>query len=185
MCIRSKVKEIFLKLVTKVMRPSCWHQNFGPHVLSAPAQGLCTCIKSWKNMHKIKRHSRAIFWIMQPVIKVIRPFCFHQKLSPMVVSSCPGAIHVYMYEIKQNIILNNEAKRIFLEFVQNDGNNKSFKMLPELEPSGCMPMPWVFFKWWPCVDLDHFMTGSDLFPDASVWVTDYTALSAHVFPSLF
>ena len=56
---------------------------------------------------------------------------------------------MYMYEIKQNIIKNNEAKRIFLELVQNDGNSKSFKMLSELVPSGCMPMPWGFFcKWW-------------------------------------
>ena len=31
---------------------------------------------------------------------------------------------------------------IFLELVQNDGNNKSFKMLSELVPNGCMPMPW-------------------------------------------
>ena len=40
---------------------------------------------------------------------------------------------------------NNEAKGIFLELVQNDGNNKNFKMLPELVPSDCMPMPCVFF----------------------------------------
>ena len=50
-----------------------------------------------------------------------------------------------MYDIKQNIILNNEPNGIFLELVQNDGNNKSFKMLPELVPSGCMPMPRGFF----------------------------------------
>ena len=33
--------------------------------------------------------------------------------------------------------------------------------------------------------LTIFMTGSNLFPDASAWVTAYKALSAHVFPSLF
>ena len=38
------------------------------------------------------------------------------------------------------------AKRIFLELIQNDGNNKSFKMLPELVTSGCMPMPWGFVQ---------------------------------------
>ena len=26
----------------------------------------------------------------------------------------------------------------------NDGNNKSFKMLPERAPSGCKPMPWGY-----------------------------------------
>ena len=35
---------------------------------------------------------------------------------------------------------------MFLELVQNDGNNKSFKMLPERIPSGCMPMPWSLFQ---------------------------------------
>ena len=39
------------------MRPSCWHQNVGPNVLSAPAQGLYTCRKSWKCLHKIRGHS--------------------------------------------------------------------------------------------------------------------------------
>ena len=38
----------------------------------------------------------------------------------------------------------------------------------------------------PGMTLNIFMTGSDLFPDASAWVKAYTALSAaNVFPSLF
>ena len=38
-----RLKRFFLNLqqMTIVMRPSCWHQNFGPNGLSAPAQGLC------------------------------------------------------------------------------------------------------------------------------------------------
>ena len=43
--------------MAKVMRPSCWHQNVGPNVLSTPAQGLYTCRKSWKSVHKIRGHS--------------------------------------------------------------------------------------------------------------------------------
>ena len=50
-----------------------------------------------------------------------------------------------MYEIKQNIIKSNQVKGIFLELIQNDGNNKSFKMLLDLVPNGCMPMPFFFF----------------------------------------
>ena len=44
--------------MSKLIRPSCWHQNFVPWGLSAPAQGLYTCIKSWKKLYKIilKRH---------------------------------------------------------------------------------------------------------------------------------
>ena len=37
----------------------------------------------------------------------------------------------------------------------------------------------------PGLTLITFMTGSNLFPNASAWVKAYTALSAHVFPSLF
>ena len=87
-----------------------------------------------------------------------------------------------MYEIKQIIIYNNEAKGMFLELVQNDGNNESFKMLPELVPSGFNAHALGLY---PGLILTIFMTGSNLFPDASVWVTTYIALSAHVFPSLF
>ena len=65
-----------LQQMTKVMRHSCWHQNFGLNGLSTPAQVLCTCIKSWKMC--IKSEGWAIFLNMQPVIKVIRPFCFHK-----------------------------------------------------------------------------------------------------------
>ena len=36
---------------------------------------------------------------------------------------------------------NEHATGASLELVQNDGDNKSFKMLPELVPSGFMP--WV------------------------------------------
>ena len=64
------------------------------------------------------------------------------------------------------------CERIFLELVQNDGNNKSFKMLPELDDD-------------PGLTLTIFMTGSHLFLMASVLVTAYRILSALVFPSLF
>ena len=37
----------------------------------------------------------------------------------------------------------------------------------------------------PGLTLTIFMTGSNLFPNASAWVKAYTALSANVFPSLF
>ena len=134
--------------ITIVMMPSHWPQNFGPNGLSAPAQGLCTCtwIKSWKNVHKSE--SRAIFWNMQPVMKVIRPFCLHQNNCPGLLSLLALQLYIYMYEVNKiyKIMRTGVCERIFLELVQNDGNNKSFKMLPELVQSGCMPMPWGFFQ---------------------------------------
>ena len=57
-------------------------------------------------------------------------------------------------------------------------------MLPELVPSGCMPMLWAFFND-PVLTLTIFYDRVKFVPDASVWVTAYRALSALVFPSLF
>ena len=37
----------------------------------------------------------------------------------------------------------------------------------------------------PGLTLTNLMTASNVFPNASAWVKAYTALSAHVLPSLF
>ena len=50
-------------------------------------------------------------------------------------------------------------------------------MLPELVPSSRIPIPWGLL---PGLTMAIFMTGSNLYPGDSVWVTAYTALSAHV-----
>ena len=56
-------RDFFLNLqqMTEVTRCSCWHQNFVPRVLSAPALGLYTCIKSWKKSC-IKSDLKEIFF---------------------------------------------------------------------------------------------------------------------------
>ena len=111
------------------------------------------------------------------MIKLRRPFCFHQNNYPQELSPLILGLYISKYE----------AKGIYLELVKNDGE-KSFKMLPELVLSGCMPMPWgSFSNDDPGLILTIFMTGSNLFPDVSVWLTAYTAVCAHVnvFPSLF
>ena len=50
--------------------------------------------------------------------------------------------------------------------------------------SGTLVLP-MFSYDDPGLTLTIFMTGSDLFPNASDLVKAYTALSANVFPSLF
>ena len=74
MCIKSEAEEIFLQQMTKVTRHSCWCKKFGPNGLSVPAQGLCTCTKSWKNVH--------VFFFKTCMI---RPFCFHQNIDPLAL----------------------------------------------------------------------------------------------------
>ena len=54
-----------------------------------------------------------------------------QGLSPLVLGLYIHLLNKTKYHIKY------KAEGIFLELVQNDGNNKSFKMLPELVPNGC------------------------------------------------
>ena len=50
--------------------------------------------------------------------------------------------------------------------------------------SGTRVLP-MFSYDYPGLTLSIFMTGSNLFPNASAWVKAYKALSANVFPSLF
>ena len=65
------------------------------------------------------------------------------------------------------------------------GTIKALKCCQNLYQVVVCPCPGAFSNYDPMLTLTTFMTGSNLFPDASVWLTDYTALGAHVFPSLF
>ena len=51
------------------------------HIYMPPVPGLHTCIKSWKNCIKSDLEERFL-WNVQQMGKVIRPFCWHQILSP-------------------------------------------------------------------------------------------------------
>ena len=68
--------------MTEVTRSFCWHQNFVPWGLYAPAPGLYTCIKSWKK----KCIKSRFLWNLQQMGKVIRPFCWHQNFVPWGLS---------------------------------------------------------------------------------------------------
>ena len=49
--------------MTIVMRPTCWHQNFVPNGLSAPAQGLC--LNVFSSITADFNISSAIRWAIQ------------------------------------------------------------------------------------------------------------------------
>ena len=93
-CIKSDFKEIFWNLqhITEVTRGSCWHQNFVPKGLSAPALGLYTCIKSWKNC--IKSY-RVFFLTCSKWSKWQEVSVDIKILSPGVV--CPWSVAVHIY----------------------------------------------------------------------------------------
>ena len=85
MCIKSEVEKIFwnFQQMTKVMRPFCWHKNFGPSGLSAPTRALYMCIykiivnfvqnaSPLKKMAVVPSKRREIkFWLL----KKIRQLC--------------------------------------------------------------------------------------------------------------
>ena len=102
-CMKSDFKEISLNLqqMGKVIRPFCWHQNFVPWGLSAPAPGLYTCIKSWKKC--IKSDFKNIFLKRATNEWSDKTFLLTSKLCPLgAVCPCPGAI--YMYKIMKKIV---------------------------------------------------------------------------------
>ena len=66
-----------LQQMIRVTWGICLHKKSDPKRLSALAPGLCTCIKTWKIMFKI-RLQRYFFWNLKQMGKVIRLFCWHQ-----------------------------------------------------------------------------------------------------------
>ena len=63
------------------------------------------------------------------------------------------------------------------------GNQEANDLETWYTASGTQVLP-MFSYVDPGLTLTIFTTGSNLFPNASAWVTAYTALSANVFPSL-
>ena len=99
-CIKSDFKETFLKLATNDQSDKmfCWHKNFVPKGLSAPALGLYTCIKSWKKLYKIRLH-RDFFETCNKWLKWQDISVDIKILSPGVCLPLPrGYIHVLNHE---------------------------------------------------------------------------------------
>ena len=117
--------------MNEVTRHFCWHQNFVPWGLSAPALGLYTCIKSWKKMYKMYkiRLQRDLFWNLQQMTEVTRCSCWHQNFVPKGLSAA-ALRTIYMYKImkkkKKKKYMKSDFKEIFLKLVANDGSDKRF-----------------------------------------------------------
>ena len=74
-----------LQQMTKVTRCSCWHQNFVPKGLSAPAPGLYICIKLWNKMHNI-RLQRDFFFKLVANDQSDKRFLLTSKFCPLGLS---------------------------------------------------------------------------------------------------
>ena len=116
-----------LQQMNAVTRHFCWHLNFVPLGLSAPAPGLYTCIKSWTNCIK------SDFKVISFETCNKWPKMLTSKFCPQgVVSPCPGAI--YMYKIvREKKCIKSEFKETCLKIV-------SFCWHQNFVPRGCLPL---------------------------------------------
>ena len=148
MCIKSEVEEIFYKLATNYHRNEAFlfTSNFGTNGLSAPAQGLCTCIKSWTNVHIIRGQS--YFLKHATSEQSDKTFLLASKIVPKSYLPFP-CVYIYMYEIKQSIILNNAAKGSFWNWYKIMGIIKALKCCQNLYQVVVCQCPGFVFKWWP------------------------------------
>ena len=122
----------------KVISPFCWHQNFVPWGLSAPAPGLYTCIKSWKNLYKIRLQRDFLKLATSEWSDEI--LLLTSKLCPLgAVCPCPGAI--YIYKIMKKIVLSQTSKRFFLNLQQMTEATRGFCWHHNFVPWGCLPLP--------------------------------------------
>ena len=94
-------KEIFFKLVANDRSDKRFllTSQFCHLVLSAPAPGLYTCIKSWNKLYKIRLQREEIFWNLKQMTEVTRGFCWHQNFVPWdcLPVTC-GYIHLSNHE---------------------------------------------------------------------------------------
>ena len=89
-----------MQQMNEMTRHFCWHQNFVPWGLSAPALGLYMCIKSWKNC--IKSDFKEMVFKLATNDRSDKMFLLTSKFHHQgVVSPCPRAI--YMYKIMKKL----------------------------------------------------------------------------------
>ena len=117
----------------KVIRPSCWHQNFVPWGLSVPAPGLYTLLNHEENC--IKSGFKDIFLKLVTNEWSDKTFLLTLKFCPLgVVCPCPGAI--YMYKIMKKNCIKSDFKEIILKLVASDGSDKRFLLTSKFCPLG-------------------------------------------------
>ena len=103
--------------MTIVMRPSCWHQNFGPNGLSAPAQGLCLIFFSSITAADFNISS-AVRWAIQD--QWSSGFWFHQKVD--IIHECfdiSQSIYEKIISVQWRVTM-EWVKLITLIVIQND-----------------------------------------------------------------
>ena len=131
--------------MTEVTRSFCWHQNFVPWGLYAPALGLYTCIKSWKKMYKI-RLQRDFF---ETCNKWVKWWCLSVDIQILSHGGClplpRGYIHVLNH--KTNCI-KSDFKGIFFKTCIKWMKWQDISVdIKTLSPGGCLPCPGAIYMY--------------------------------------
>ena len=128
------------------VRCFCWHQNFVPWGLSAPASGLYTCI-----------NQRDFFETCNKWVKWWGLFVDIKMLSPRGCLPLPwGYLHVLNHEKK---CLKSDIIDIFWNLQQmNEVTRETFLLTSKMSPWGCLPLPrgyiHVLNHWKICIKSD-------------------------------
>ena len=100
--------------MTEVTRCSCWHQNFIPKGLSAPALGLYTCINHEKNC--IKSDFKEIFLKLVPNDHSDKSFLLTSKFCPLELAA--SDLQLYTFIKSWEDVYKVRLKRFFLNLQQ-------------------------------------------------------------------
>ena len=152
-----------LQQMNEMRRHFCWHQNFVPWGLSAPAPGLYTCIKSWKKLYKI-RLQRHCFETCNKWMKWQDISVDIKTLSPGGCLPLPrGYIHVLNHE--KNCI-KSDFKDIVLKLATNEWNEKTFLLTSKLCSLGAV----CLYKYLIMKKLYKIRLQRDFFETCNKWV---------------
>ena len=152
-CIKSEVEEILFKLATYdhsdeafLLTSKFWLQWV-----------VCHCPRAmykYRIMKQIciKSECRAIFWNVQLVMKVIRPFCLHTKHCPQGLSPLALGLYIHVWnktKYQQKII---RQKGSFWNWYKMMGKIKALKCCQNLYQVLVCPCPGAFMtlgRSWP------------------------------------
>ena len=162
--------------MTEVTRSFCWHQNFVPWGLYAPAPGQYTCIKSWKKLYLIrlqrdffetcnslslprgyihvlsheknciKSDFKDIFLKLATKEWSDKTFLLTLKLCPLG-AVCPCPGAIYMYKTMKKKCIKSTSKRFF-KLATNDRSDKMFLLTSIFHPQGvASPSPGAIYMY--------------------------------------
>ena len=102
-------------------KSSCWHKNFVPKGLCAPAPGLYTCIKSWKKMYKVRLQRDFFLFVAND--QRDKMFLLNSKFCPLGLSA--PDLQQYTFIKSWKGFIKSEVEEILFKFATNDHSDEA------------------------------------------------------------